>query len=50
MFFMENGLYLVKSVGLAAIRTNVFLSGEFCVFHRKIWSSLALGIAMEIWW
>ena len=50
MFFMENGLYLVKSMGLTAIRTNVFLSGEFCVFHRKIWSSLALSIAMEIWW
>ena len=47
--FAENGLYLVKSMGLAAIQTNEFFSGEFRVFHRKIWSLLALGITMEIW-
>ena len=36
MFFTENGCYLVKSVGLAAIRTNKFLSGEFHGFCRKV--------------
>ena len=35
VFFMENGYYLVKSVGLTAIRMNKFLSGEFRVFRRK---------------
>ena len=49
MFFMENGHYLVKSAGLMAIRTNKFLSGEFRVFCGKIWSLLAMGVAMEIW-
>ena len=34
--FRRNGHYLVKSVGLMAIRTNKFLSGEFCVFHGKV--------------
>ena len=36
MFFAEKWSYLVKSVGLTAIRTNKFLSGEFCVFHGKM--------------
>ena len=35
VFFTEKGHYLVKSVGLAAIRMNKFLSGEFCVFRGK---------------
>ena len=35
MFFVENGCYLVKSMGLA-IRMNKILSGEFCVFHGKV--------------
>ena len=33
--FRKNGNYLVKSAGLAAIRTNEFLTGEFRVFSRK---------------
>ena len=48
-FSRKNGHYLVKSVGLAAIQTNKFLSGEFNGFHGK-WSLLALGVAVEIWW
>ena len=36
MFFVENGRYRVKSVGIVAIRTNKFLSGEFRVFSRKM--------------
>ena len=39
---------LVKSMDFAPIWPNKFLSGEFHVFRGK-WSSLALGIAMEIW-
>ena len=34
--FCGNGHYLVKSVGLMAIRMNKFLSGEFRVFCRKV--------------
>ena len=34
--FRGNGHYMVKSVGLVAIRMNKFLSGEFRVFHRKV--------------
>ena len=36
MFFVENGHNLVKSVGLTAIQTNKFLSGEFRVFRGKV--------------
>ena len=36
VFFAENGHYLVKSVGLTAIRMNKFLTGEFRVFRGKM--------------
>ena len=36
VFFAENGHYLVKSVGLAAIQMNKFLSGEFRVFQGRM--------------
>ena len=47
----ESGHHLVKPVGLVAIGTNNFLSGEFHVFFFFFggkWSFVSLGVAMEV--